>query len=309
MNERIGINQQLHPTTPSWYENVIKGWPLFRDYFMILVGSLIQALALRLFLIPGYLVSGGISGIAQIVEYYTHWHIGIMIFLGNLPLFIIGWRFLGGIRFSLRTATAVVAVAFFTDLLLGIIPTEGLTDDIVLAAVYGGLIYGIGLGLVYRAQGTSGGSDILCRILNSYTPISISQSYLVVDTLVVLAGGVAFGWDLALYGIVVIYISGLGAEMVSEGNRVLREAMIITTCPQEVAHGIMRQLERGVTILPGTGAYTGASRPVLYCVVTRSEINQLKAIIREIDPKVFMVIGHAYEAIGEGFHPFKLPSK
>lgn len=280
-------------------------WSILRDYLILLIGALIQAVALRLFLIPDQLVSGGVSGIAQIIDFYVHWPIGLMILIGNLPLFVIGWRYLGGKKFALRTAFAVVGVSVFTDWLSFLIPAAGITQDLVLSAIYGGLIYGIGLGLVYRAQGTSGGSDILCRILNSYTGITISQSYLLVDTLVVLAGGLAFGWDLALYGVVVIYISGLGAEMVSEGSNILRQAMIITNYPQEVADGILTRLERGVTIIPGTGAFTGASRPVLYCVVTRSEVNQLKAIVLEVDPKVFMVIGHASEALGEGFRHLK----
>jgi uncharacterized membrane-anchored protein YitT (DUF2179 family) len=159
------------------------------------------------------------------------------------------------------------------------------------------------LGLVYRGQGTSGGSDILGRILNHRLGISISQSYLITDTLVVLAGGFAFNWERALYGLVVIYVSGLAAEMISEGSGIFRTAMIITSQPDEVSRCVLTIMERGLTILPGTGAYTGISRPVLYCVVTRSEVNQLKQLVREVDPGAFMVIGAVHEALGEGFQP------
>ncbi len=157
--------------------------------------------------------------------------------------------------------------------------------------------------MVYRGQGTSGGSDILGRILNRQLGVSISQAYLITDTLVVLAGGLAFGWEKALYGLGVIYISGLAAEAVSEGSGIFRTAMIVSNQANEVAQLILTSMERGVTILTGTGAYTGAERPVLYCVITRAEVNQLKALVREADPKAFMVIGMAHEALGEGFRP------
>jgi uncharacterized membrane-anchored protein YitT (DUF2179 family) len=280
-------------------------WKVAGEYLLVLLGALIQALAMRLFLIPAELVSGGISGAGQIINNYTNWPIGLMVMVGNIPLFILGWRFLGGPRFALRTAFAIVSFSFLTDFLAYFLPAGGITHDLVLNCLYGGLMLGIGLGIVYRGQGTSGGSDILGRILNSKMGISISQSYLITDTVVVLAGGFAFGWEKALYGLVVIYVSGLAAEIAAEGQEVFRTALIVTNCADTVSASIMTTLERGVTILPGTGAYTGQSRPVLYCVVTRAEVNQLKSLVHEADPKAFMVIGTAHEALGEGFQPLK----
>jgi uncharacterized membrane-anchored protein YitT (DUF2179 family) len=276
-----------------------------RDLAYIFLGALVQALAMRLFLIPGLLVSGGISGAAQIINYFTHWPIGMMVLVGNIPLFLIGWRYLGGARFALRTAAAILFFSFLTDLLTYFIPIQGVTSDLVLNGLYGGLLLGIGLGLVYRGRGTSGGSDVLGRILNHYRGMSISQAYLITDAAVVLAGGVAFGWERALYGLIVIYVSGLAAELTSEGMSVFRMALIITNKPKEITELILEELERGVTILPGTGGYTGKSRPVLYCVLTRAEVNVLKTIVSEIDPKAFMVIGQVHEALGEGFRPLK----
>ncbi len=276
-------------------------WKNVQDFLFVGVGALVQALAMRLFLVPGQMVSGGVSGAAQIVNYFTHWPIGLMVFIGNVPLFIIGWRYLGGPRFAARTAVAVALFSLLTDALVPFLPANGVTDDLVLNALYGGLLLGIGLGLVYRGKGTSGGSDILGRLLNHRLGISISQAYLVTDTLVVLASGLAFDWSRALYGLVVIYVSGLAAEMISEGSGVFRTALIITACPETVSRGILDHMERGVTIVNATGGYTGADRPVLYCVVTRAEVNQLKELVREADPKAFMVIGQVHEALGEGF--------
>lgn len=278
---------------------------LFLDYFFIATGAFVQALAMRLFLIPGLMVSGGISGASQIINYFTKWPIGVMVLVGNLPLLVLGWRYLGGRRFALRTAAAVFLFSVFTDGLAYFLPTEGATTDKVLVALYGGVLLGIGLGLVYRGRGTSGGSDILGRILNHYRGIAISQAYLITDGLVVLASGFAFGWDKALYALFVIYISGMAAELVSEGNNLYRMAFIITSEHKVVARQILTLLERGVTIMHGTGGYSNQSRPVLYCVLTRAEVNVLKAIVHEADPDAFMVIGQANEALGEGFRPFR----
>jgi uncharacterized membrane-anchored protein YitT (DUF2179 family) len=282
-------------------------WDTVKAYAFILVGALVQAIAMRLFLIPSKLVSGGISGISQLVNSYTGWPVGLMVLVGNIPLFILGWRYLGGPRFALRTAVSVAAFSLFTDMLVYYLPTGDLTQDVVLNTLYGGVVLGLGLGLVYRGQGTSGGSDILGRILNHKYGISISQAYLATDSLVVLSAGFVFGWTLALYALVMIYVSGVAAELASEGSSIYRAAMIITDETKKVTDTILTNMERGVTVLEGTGAYTNKSRPVLYCVITQSETHQLKALVQEIDPDAFMVIGHVNEALGEGFKPFKKP--
>lgn len=284
-----------------------KLWARLRDYSLIVVGSLIQAAALRIFLVPAKLASGGVSGIAQIIHHYTDWPIGVMVLIGNIPLFLLGWRFLGGRRFAVRTALAIVAYSLAVDLLLLLpfFPKNGLTDDIFLNSLYGAVVSGIGYGLVYRARGTSGGSDILARILNHWRGVPMTQSYLMVDSVVILAAGFAFGWKEALYAIVTLYVSGLAAETVLEGGGTVRTAMIVTAKPREIASAILVELERGVTTLAGTGAYTGEDRPVLYCVVSRAEIAQIKAIVQETDPRAFMVVGVAHEALGEGFKELK----
>jgi uncharacterized membrane-anchored protein YitT (DUF2179 family) len=292
----------------------LKGFtPIIRDYFLIFVGTLLQAVGLRLFLVPARLASGGVSGIAQLINFLTKtsesagWPIGLMVLIGNLPLFVLGWRYLGGRQFVIRTIVAVAAYSLFTDLLLLLpfFPKNGITDDLVLNSLYGAVASGIGYGLVYRGQGTSGGTDILARILNRWRGIPMTQSYLMTDTLVILAAGFVFGWKLALYAIIVLYVSGLVVDSTLEGAGTVRTALIVTGQTEAVAGRILAEMERGVTILNGTGAYTGEARPVLYCVVNRSEIQQLKTIVHDTDPLAFMVIGQAHEALGEGFQAFK----
>jgi len=284
-------------------------WQYVRDYGLIAVGMLIQAVGLRLFLVPAQLASGGVSGISQLINHFTGWPIGLMVLVGNLPLFVLGWRYLGGRRFALRTAFAVIVYSFLLEAVLWLpfFPRNGLTDDIVLNALYGAVLGGVGIGLVYRGQATSGGSDILARILNRWRGIPMTQSYLMADALIILSAGFIFGWTKALYALISLYVSGLVVDATMEGAGVVRMAWIITSEPAAVAQKILVEMGRGVTVLNGTGAYTGAERSVLYCVVTRSEIQHLKNIVHEIDPKSFMVVGAAYEALGEGFQPFKKP--
>jgi uncharacterized membrane-anchored protein YitT (DUF2179 family) len=279
--------------------------PRLRDYFLLLLGALIQALAMDLFLVPGRLAAGGVSGVAQIINRYTGWPIGVMIVLFNLPLFALGWRFLGGRRFMTRTVFAVVAYSLLLDLLAPFVPRDLTTSDPVLNSLYGGVLGGLGMGLVFRAQGTSGGTDILARLLGNWRGIPLSQSYLITDAAVVLMAGMAFSWKLALYALVALYVSGLAAEAASEGSGVVRTATIISSRPQAVADKILREMARGVTMWPGTGMYSGEARQILFCAVSRAEVSQLKALIHEADPSAFVVIGQAHEALGEGFKPLK----
>jgi uncharacterized membrane-anchored protein YitT (DUF2179 family) len=277
--------------------------PAFFDYVLIFAGTIIEAIALRLFLIPANLASGGVSGIAQLLNHYTGWPIGVMVFVGNIPLFAIGWRFLGGRRFAIRTAFSVVLYSVAVDLIprFHLLPPNGITDDVFLNSLYGAVVAGVGYGLVYRARSTSGGSDILARILNHYRSVSMTQSYLMVDSAVILAAGFVFGWKQALYAIITLYVSGIVSETILEGSGTVRTALIITSKADLVSQRVLDELERGVTILQGTGAYTGEDRPVLYCVITRAEVAQLKGIVREVDEQAFIVIGVAHEALGEGF--------
>ena len=289
--------------------------PTIRDYVLIVIAATLQAVALRLFFIPAQLASGGVSGLAQLINHYTNWPIGLMILIGNVPLFILGWRFLGGRHFALRTGTAILTYSLLTDLILrtplfapngaGTALINDLQGDLLLNSLYGAIIGGIGFGLVYRARGSSGGSDILARILNDWRGIPMTQSYLIVDTAVILGAGFVFGWKEALYAMIALYVSGLVAETTLEGGGTVRTAMIVTAEPKAVSQRIIDQLLRGVTVLEGTGAFTGADRPVLYVVISRAEVSRLKIIVNEVDPRAFMVIGYAHEALGEGFRPLK----
>ena len=255
-------------------------WPLFLDYALIFIGALIQAVGLRLFLVPADLASGGVTGISQLINHFTHWPIGAMVLIGNIPLFLLGWRFLGGRRFALRTAFTVVVYSLTVDLIprLNILPPGGITDDIFLNSLYGAVVSGVGYGLVYRARSTSGGSDVLARILNHYRSVPMTQSYLMVDSAVILAAGFVFGWKQALYAIITLYVSGLVSETILEGSGMVRTALIVTGEAKLISERALVEMARGVTSLQRTVSYTVEGGPGLHCVITRWKLGQLSTI-------------------------------
>jgi uncharacterized membrane-anchored protein YitT (DUF2179 family) len=276
---------------------------LAKDYLLIVLGTAVMAASLHLFYIPNQLATGGLTGYAQLVNRFTGWPIGILVFIGNLPLFVIGWRYLGGRRFLARTIFGSIMFSVILDTMPLWLPPGGLTNDFMLNALYGGLSMGVGAGLVLRAKATTGGTDILARFLNRRHGTPLSRSYLYTDGLVVFLAAFIFSWEHALYAILALYITGRAAEVTASGANVERVALIITSLPDKVAQHILMELGRGVTNWQGKGMYTGRDRQILLCAVSQSEVVQLKTIIDESDPDAFVVVGLASEVLGEGFRP------
>ncbi|CUS05216.2 conserved membrane protein of unknown function [Candidatus Promineifilum breve] len=278
-----------------------------RDYALIIMGSLLLALSMHLFFIPHQLVAGGLSGTAQIINKFTGWPIGMLSFVLNIPLFIVGWRYLGGYRFLARTVLASFVFSAALDGLQHFWSNANLTDDLALNALYGGITAGVAVGLLFRARATSGGTDILARILERRFGTPLSQAYLYTDGIVVFLAGLAFGWERALYAVIALYVGGVLVEVTLNGSNVMRVATIITNEPTAVADRIMADLDRGVTDWSGRGMYTGAERHVLLCAVSRADTVLLKHIIHEADPQAFVIIGQAQEVFGEGFRKLREP--
>lgn len=274
---------------------------LASDYLLIFAGAAIMAVAMHLFFIPNQLVAGGLSGAAQIVNSLTEWPIGTLVFIGNIPLFYLGWRFLGGHRFLARTIYAAFVYSLVVDGLEWLWPGVLLTTDLALNAVYGGVMAGVGAGLVFRGRATSGGTDILALLLERRFGIPLSQGYLFTDGAVVFLAALAFSWEHALYAVIGLYIGGVVTDFTLNGSSIMRTVTIITARPQAVADRVMNELQRGVTNWSATGMYTGQERPILLCVVSRAEMMRLKTIVRDVDPEAFIIIGHAQEVLGEGF--------
>ncbi len=277
-----------------------------RDVTFIALGVILQAVSVVMFFNPADLVPGGITGLAVLFNRISPitLPVGIFTLLLNLPLFWLGMRWLGGgWGFLARTVVTTVAYALLTALLEQIGWPRPITNDILLNTLYGAIIGGVGAGLVFRGRATTGGTDILALLLFRLRGISLSQSYVIVDGVVFLLAGFVFGWDKALYAFVANYIGGVAAEGASEGASISRIALVITEHADAVAQAVMSRMGRGVTQWTGTGKYTNTERPILLIVVGRAELSALKAIVREVDPDAFFVIGQAQEVFGEGFKP------
>ena len=276
-----------------------------RSFFFLTVGSLVSAVNLNLFLAPSELAPGGVSGAAIILNKFTTWPIGLMMLGMNLPLLLVGFKYLGRFNFLIRTLYVVLLYSLGVDLLAPLLPAGGATDNLMLNALYGGVVGGIGTGLIYRGQGTSGGTGIIGRVLQLKTGFPISQLYLLTDGGIVLLAGWAFGWDKALFALVTLYVWGIVADQILEGPSVVRTAMIVTDRPKEVAEAVFERLRLGITAWPAKGMFTEVEHTVLFFAVSRPNVNALKSVVLEVDRQAFIVIAHGHQTVGGINKPFQ----
>ena len=283
---------------------IMNSRPWYVDYLFIFMGTGIMALAIQCIFEPIGLVTGGFSGIAIIIRKMTAGIVegGVPLWLTNLalnvPVFIAA-LIIKGRKFLGRTVIGTVLLSFW----LYVIPQVDLTQgDYMLSSVFGGVITGIGIGFVLLAKATTGGTDMVSALIQKdvrhYSVVQILQ---VIDGMVVLAGLYVFGLKPALYAIVAIFITSKVSDALMEGMKYSKAAFIITDCYKEIADAIMTQLDRGLTGLDATGMYSGDKKTVLYCVVSKKEIVELKDIVAKIDPKAFVIVTDAREVFGEGF--------
>ena len=263
-----------------------------QDYMLLTVGGVLVAANLNLFLAPSNIAPGGVSGTAIIVNKFTGWPIGLTMLVLNVPLAVLGFRHLGRFRFLIRTVYVMLLYSLGVDFLARWIPSGGITDDLLLNALYGGVVGGLGVGLVYRGGGTTAGTGILGRLLQMRTGIPVSQIYIVTDGGVILVAGLVFGWEKGLYALMTLFVWGLAADYVLEGPSVVRTAFIITDKPQAVAHAVLSNLRLGVTAWPAQGMFTKSEHTVLFCTVSRPYEGALKSVVAGVDPDAFLVIGH-----------------
>ena len=283
---------------------IMNSRPWYVDYLFIFMGTGIMALAIQCIFEPIGLVTGGFSGIAIIIRKMTAGIVegGVPLWLTNLvlnvPVFIAA-QIIKGRKFLGRTVIGTVLLSFW----LYVIPQVDLTQgDYMLSSVFGGVITGIGIGFVLLAKATTGGTDMVSALIQKYVRhYSVVQILQVIDGMVVLAGLYVFGLKPALYAIVAIFITSKVSDALMEGMKYSKAAFIITDCYKEIADAIMTQLDRGLTGLDATGMYSGDKKTVLYCVVSKKEIVELKDIVAKIDPKAFVIVTDAREVFGEGF--------
>ena len=286
------------------------------DYLFIITGAFILAIGFVYFISPHRIVPGGVYGIAIVVHHLTEgvfafWPNGIPIGLFglvlNIPLTIIAIKILGP-KFGIKTIVGFVLSSVFMDGITwfredGNLP---LVDDVLLSCVFGGVLIGVGLGLIFKSRATSGGSDIIAMIIAKYTNMQLGQLLIYVDSVIVLLGLAAFqDWKIPLYSWLVIYITGKAIDITLEGSNYHKALFIISKEHELISQKILNDLERGGTVLSGKGMYSNEEKQVIYTVVSRREVAILEQYIHSIDPDAFITIMDTREILGEGFHSLK----
>ncbi len=271
---------------------------LFLEYLQIVLGSFIGALSLTMFLIPNKVAAGGVSGLATVLYYLFKLPVGWMMLLFNIPLFLSGIIFLGK-SVGIKTLVGSLLFSVFTELTVNF---PVVTRDLMLSAVYGGIILGIGLGIVFRVRGSTGGTDLAAMILNHFVPsISVGQGILIIDFFVIILSGIAFNWELAMYAWIALFVSSKVIDLIQEGFNYAKAVYIISNETEEISQKILTEMERGLTFIKAEGGFTRQDKNVLLCVITRLEVSRLKNIVHQTDPRAFVIIHDVHEVLGEGF--------
>ncbi|MFJ9501322.1 YitT family protein [Brevibacillus centrosporus] len=270
---------------------------LLKRIFFILIGASLVSVGLEIFLVPNQIIDGGIVGISIIASHLTGWTLGIFLFLLNLPFLIVGYRQIGK-TFAISTLFGVTVMSVGTALLH---PVPGLTDDPLLASVFGGIILGIGVGLVLRNGGSLDGTEIIAVLFNKKTPFSVGEIVMFFNFFILGSAGFVFGWDRAMYSLIAYYIAFKMIDLTIEGFQESKSVWIISDSYKDVGDAIVARLGRGVTYLKGEGGYTGDEKKVVFCIITRLEEAKLKMIVEEIDPSAFLAVGNIHDVRGGQF--------
>ena len=271
-------------------------------YSLIGLGIVIGALSLIVFLQPLDIAPAGVAGASTLLNELFDTPIGLMIVILNIPIQLLGYKLLpNGARVILRSVVIILIFSVLVDNLGPLVPNGGISDERMLNALFGGITGGVGVGLIYRAGATFGGTSTLALILQRRFGFPMSTTFLCTDTLIIIAAGLVYGWEGALYAAVALFTAGLATDYVLEGPSVIRTAMIITDKPNEISQRILSSLQRGATSWTIKGEYTGVERTMLYVTIARSQVRDLKEEVSQVDPNAFVVIGMGHAAYGAGF--------
>lgn len=268
-----------------------------RRIIMLVIGTFLVGIGLEIFLVPNQIIDGGVVGLAIIGAHLTPLPLPALLVLLNLPFLWLGYRQIGR-TFAITTLWAVLLMAGWVALFH---PVAVLTDDLLLAAVFGGVILGLGVGIVIRYGGSLDGTEIVAIMAAPRLPFSVGEIVMFFNIFILGSAGLVFGWDRAMYSLIAYFIAFRAIDLAIQGLDESKSAMIVTTRPDPLAAAIMSRLGRGITFLAGKGGWTGEEKGVLFCVVTRLEVAKLKSIVREIDPGAFMTIEDVHEVLGGRF--------
>lgn len=265
----------------------------------IILGNLFCSIAFNVFFIPNKLLSGGVGGIAIIIHYLTGIPTGISVFLLNIPIFLIGSKMVDR-EFAIFGFISMLCYSSLLTLTSGL-SKYFVVDDMILVAVFGGVINGIGMGLLFRNRLNQGGFDIIAAILKKKLNVNIGTGLLAANTIIVSLSSLLFGYKSAMYTLIAMYIGYSVLDKVETGFNIKKNVVIVSDKPEEVADVILKKVHRGVTFLQGTGGYTQQNKKVIYCIVTSRETAKLKELVEEIDPNAFFIVNDVVEVRGKGF--------
>lgn len=267
------------------------------EYVYVIVGAAIIAIGFNVFLLPNQVASGGVSGISTILHGLFGWNPGIVQYAFNIPLFIAGVLLLGK-KFGIKSFIGTITLPFIVLLTNS---WEPWTDNSLLGALFGGIVVGLGIGLVFKGNASTGGTDLLAQIITKFTGLSLGTSVLLIDGIIAISAAVVFDLEKGLYALIGLYVTTKTIDIIQLGFSQSKMVYIITLKQDEVRQAIYAEINRGVTKLQAIGGYTGEARPVLMVVVYQTEFTKLKQLIKSVDPSAFVIVSDAYEVLGEGF--------
>jgi len=272
-----------------------------KNALLILIGCAIMGLAYAMFLIPHHFVPGGISGIAMIANYFAGLPVGALIMVLNIPVFLLGLKTMGK-KYVVNSLAGMVVSSVFIDLFHEVLKLPSATGNPVLASIYGGVMLGIGLGIVFRGRASTGGSDIIGMVLSKYTGMSLGYGIMVTDFLVISASGLALhSLEAPLYGYIVLFLSTKVIDMILEGWNYSKLVIITSTRVDEIADFIVRGLDRSGTALRSRSLYLNREGEIILTVIHRKQLADLRRFIKKTDPEAFVIINDTYDVLGKGF--------
>lgn len=265
-----------------------------KKYIYIFIGSIITAIGLEIFLIPNNIIDGGVVGISIMLSAITGLPFGAFLILINLPFLYLGYKHIGK-AFAIATTFAVISLSFWSSVFLPILPV---TTDYFLAAVFGGIITGTGVGLIIRNGGSLDGTEIVAILTDRKTVFSVGEIVMFINLFILSSASLVFGWDKAMYSLVAYFVIAKMIDIVLKGLEETYSVMIVTSQHTDILNKLMLEMDKGVTVLHGEGGYTKEKRKILYCVVTRLEIDKLKNMVLDIDEGAFVTINPVSDIVG-----------
>ncbi|MFC5471052.1 YitT family protein [Cohnella suwonensis] len=293
----IKENTLAPPGVANKLHNKQSPWEVARRILFIVIGAVLVAVALEIFLINNSIIDGGITGISIMSSHLSGAKIGIFLFVLNLPFLIIGYRTIGK-TFALSTLLGVITLSIATTLLH---PVQPFTDDVFLAAVFGGIFLGAGTGIVIRAGGSLDGTEIVAILLNRKLPFSVGETVMFINFFILGSAGFVYSWDRAMFSLIAYYIAFKVIDLTLEGFDESKSCWIISDHYKDIGDAISARLGRGVTLLHGEGGYSGEQKKVIFVVITRLEETKLKTIVNELDPSAFLAVGNIHDVKGGRF--------